>query len=107
MVTAEDVWFVAEQPALNTHVTCPTCLSCVLQADLATIRREAWVQLAGQLDLPLPHGILHHPELQVCVQQHSIGQRSKGLRSRGAATAHCAALYSTARYLSKHRTALQ
>lgn len=36
------------------------------QADLATVRREAWVQLAQEHSLPLPHGLLHHPELQVC-----------------------------------------
>lgn len=34
-------------------------------ADLATIRREAWVTLAAQLNQPLPAHILHHPELQL------------------------------------------
>lgn len=36
-------------------------------ADLPTIKREAWVALAQQLELPLQQQMLHHPELQVRV----------------------------------------
>lgn len=32
-------------------------------ADLPAIRREAWQRLAGAKGLPLPHHLLHHPEL--------------------------------------------
>jgi hypothetical protein len=35
-------------------------------ADLPTIKREAWMMLAQQLELPLQQQMLQHPELQVC-----------------------------------------
>jgi hypothetical protein len=56
-------------------------------ADLATVRREAWVLLAEQLGLPLPQGLLHHPELQAMPPEVAVVRLLRWARDRRAGVA--------------------
>jgi hypothetical protein len=55
-------------------------------ADLPNIKREAWVALAQQLELPLQQQMLHHPELQVCGQELTAGLGVATLHQGGASS---------------------
>eukprot|EP00878_Enallax_costatus_P042846 GHUV01050342.1.p1 GENE.GHUV01050342.1~~GHUV01050342.1.p1 ORF type:complete len:203 (+),score=55.16 GHUV01050342.1:154-762(+) len=54
-------------------------------ADLPTIRREAWVMLAAQLNLPLPVQVLHHPELQLMSPEVAVVRLLRWANDRKAA----------------------
>lgn len=54
-------------------------------ADLPTIKREAWVALAQQLELPLQQQMLHHPELQMMPPEVAVVRLLRWANDRKAA----------------------
>eukprot|EP00882_Tetradesmus_deserticola_P008928 GHRQ01009418.1.p1 GENE.GHRQ01009418.1~~GHRQ01009418.1.p1 ORF type:complete len:383 (+),score=146.30 GHRQ01009418.1:255-1403(+) len=54
-------------------------------ADLPTIKREAWVMLAQQLELPLQQQMLQHPELQMMPPEVAVVRLLRWANDRRAA----------------------